>query len=136
MKALCTTLLLAGSLIGAACLAAPNTGQGTTQTSAQKAQVIIGSTSCFYIRECAAGQTPQQRADHITDVFNKYLGGSAATFSLKSVGKNSVISMNKDQLLLVTPQDAKSAKQKTPAQLAALWKTSLTKAFDETKATK
>ena len=44
--------------------------------------------------------------------------------------------MNKDQLLVVTPQDAKTAKLKTPAQLASRWKSSLAKAFDETKAIK
>jgi hypothetical protein len=137
MKAICAALLLAGSLLGSACLAAPTaTGQSTSPTTAPKAQVIIGSTNCFFIRECAAGQTPQQRADHITDIFNKYLGGSAATFNVKTVGKNALISMNKDKLLVVTPQDAKTAKLKTPAQLAARWKSSLAKAFDETKAIK
>src|SRR5438876_8674330 len=123
MNTICAALLLAGSLLGSACLAAP------TATTATKAQVIIGSTNCFYIRECAVGQTPQQRADHITDIFNKYLGGSAATFTVKSTGKNAIITMNKDQLLVVTPQDAKTAKLKTPAQLASRWKSSLAKAF-------
>ena len=44
--------------------------------------------------------------------------------------------MNKDQLIVVTPQDAKTAKAKNPAQLAARWKTLLAKAFNETKAVK
>jgi hypothetical protein len=127
MKTLRAPLALAGMLAASLAVAAPTT---------TKANVIIGSSTCFAIRECALGQTPQQRADHITDVFNKYLGGNAATFSVKPSGKNAVINMNKDQLLVVTPQDVKTAKVKNVKQLAFQWKASLAKAFDETKATK
>ena len=127
MKGLCSSLLLLGSLTAAVASAAPNTS---------KANVIVGSATCFVIRECVAGQTPQQRADHITDVFNKYLGGKTSSFAVKPVGKNALISMNKDPLIVVTPQDAKTAKAKNVTKLAAFWKASLAKAFDETKAGK
>jgi hypothetical protein len=115
----------------------PATAAATAPTTtAPKAMVIVGSTSCFMIRECALGQTPQQRADQILDVFNKYLGGSKATFAMKPAGKNTLITMNKDKLIVVTPQDVKTANAKNVAQLAAQWKTRLAKAFDETKAVK
>jgi hypothetical protein len=127
MRTLRATIALACSLVAVAAHAAPTT---------PKANVIVGSTTCFIIRECAVGQTPQQRADHITDVFNKYLGGNSAKFVVKPTGKNAVITMNKDQLLVVTPQDAKTAKAKNTNQLAARWKTLLAKAFDETNAVK
>jgi hypothetical protein len=127
MKGVRSSLLLIGSLLVGVASAAPNSS---------KANVIVGSTTCFVIRECAVGQTPQQRADHITDVFNKYLGGNASTFAVKPAGKNILITMNKDPLILVTPQDAKTAKAKNAVKLAALWKNSLSKAFDETKASK
>jgi hypothetical protein len=133
MRTLCASLALACSLAASALFAAPTT---PAKTTTPKANVIVGSTTCFIIRECAVGQTPQQRADHITDVFNKYLGGSSASFSIKSTGKNTLISMNKDQLILVTPQDAKTAKAKNATQLAAAWKAQLVKAFNETKAVK
>jgi hypothetical protein len=133
MRTVCASLALACSLAASAVFAAPTT---PAKTTAPKASVIVGSTSCFIIRECAVGQTPQQRADHITDVFNKYLGGSSATFAIKPTGKNTLITMNKDQLLLVTPQDAKTAKAKNAKQLAAAWKAQLVKAFNETKAVK
>jgi hypothetical protein len=134
MKQLFAAALLAGSLVAAGTTAR---AEGTPPPApAPKATVAIGSSTCFIIRECVAGQTPQQRADHIMDVFNKYLGGSKATFVVKPSGKNSVITMNKDKLLVVTPQDAKTAKAKNAAQLAVRWKTTLAKAFDETKATK
>jgi hypothetical protein len=122
-----SSFLLVCSLATAVANAAPHTS---------KANVIVGSTTCFVIRECVAGQTPQQRADHITDVFNKYLGGKASSFAVKPAGKNAVITMNKDQLIIVTPQDAKTAKVKNAVKLAATWKVSLAKAFDETKAGK
>jgi hypothetical protein len=127
MKAVYSSILLVGSLVASIASAAP---------TATKANVIVGSTTCFVIRECVAGQTPQQRADHITDIFNKYLGGKTSSFAVKPVGKNALISMNKDPLIVVTPQDAKTAKAKNVTKLAAFWKTSLAKAFDETKAGK
>lgn len=127
MKSLIASLIVIGSLAASLVCAAP---------SAPQAKVIIGSTTCFVIHNCAAGETPQQRADHITDVFNKYLGGSTSTFAVKPTGKNAVIMMNHDRLLVVTPQDAKTAHAKSAVKLAAWWKTSLAKAFDETKATK
>jgi hypothetical protein len=133
MRTFCASLALVCSLAASAVFAAPTT---TTKTKTPKANVIVGSMSCFIIRECAVGQTPQQRADHITDVFNKYLGGSSAAFAIKPTGKNTVITMNKDQLLVVTPQDAKTAKAKNSTQLAAAWKAQLAKAFNETKAVK
>jgi len=129
MRTLRATIALACSLVAIAAHAAPT-------STTPKANVIVGSSTCFIIRECAVGQTPQQRADHITDVFNKYLGGSSASFAVKPTGKNAVITMNKDRLLVVTPQDAKTAKAKNTNQLAARWKTLLAKAFDETKAVK
>lgn len=127
MKGIRSSFLLIGSLVASVATAAP---------SATKAPVNIGSSTCFIIRECVAGQTPQQRADHIMDVFNKYLGGKTSTFSVKPAGKNALISMNKDALIVVTPQDAKTAKAKNVTKLAAQWKASLEKAFDETKAGK
>jgi hypothetical protein len=133
MRTVCASLALACALAASAVFAAPTTSPKTT---APKANVIVGSTTCFIIRECAVGQTPQQRADHITDVFNKYLGGSSATFAVKPSGKNTLITMNKEQLILVTPQDAKTAKSKNAPQLAAAWKAQLVKAFNETKAVK
>ncbi len=133
MRILRATFALTCALLTTAAMAAPTDSKAP---AAPKAKVIVGSMTCFAIKECAVGQTPQQRADHITDVFNKYLGGSSATFGVKPVGKNSVISMNKDPLLVVTPRDAKTEKAKSPAQLASRWKTVLAKAFDETKASK
>ncbi len=127
MKSLSATFVLVCALAASAALAAPK---------APKATVIIGSATCFVIRECAAGQTPQQRADHITDVFNKYLGGKSSTFAVKPAGKNAIITMNKEQLIVVTPQDAKAVQAKNSTKLAAGWKGSLAKAFDETKASK
>src|ERR1700730_5803353 len=103
MKALGSLFLLTCSLAASVATAAP---------SVSKASVIVGSTTCFVIRECVAGQTPQQRADHITDVFNKYLGGKVSTFVVKPAGKNALITMNKEPLITVTPQDAKTAKAK------------------------
>jgi hypothetical protein len=139
MKQLYAAFILAGSLTAAGPAALAQTtppAPPAAKTAVPKATVTIGSATCFVIRECVAGQTPQQRADHILDVFNKYLGGSAASFAVKPAGKNVLITMNKDKLVVVTPQDAKTAKAKNPVQLAARWKTSLAKAFDETKATK
>jgi hypothetical protein len=127
MKAVYSSILLVGSLVASVATAAPTT---------TKASVIVGSTTCFVIRECVGGQTPQQRADHITDIFNKYLGGKSSSFAVKPVGKNALISMNKDPLIVVTPLDAKTAKAKNVTKLAAFWKASLAKAFDETKAGK
>ena len=84
MKRLSSLLALACALTATAAAAAPATTSTAPPTqTAPKASVIIGSTSCFFIRECAVGQTPQQRADQITDVFNKYLGGSTASFAMK-----------------------------------------------------
>jgi hypothetical protein len=136
MKRLFAAALLAGSLVAAGTTARAQGTPPAAPTPAPKATVAIGSSTCFIIRECVAGQTPQQRSDHIMDVFNKYLGGSKASFAVTPSGKNSVITMNKEKLLVVTPQDAKSAKAKNAAQLAVRWKTTLAKAFDETKATK
>jgi hypothetical protein len=135
-KSLTAAVVLVCSLATALALAAPKAPSGAAASKAPKANVIIGSTTCFVIRECAIGETPQQRADHITDVFNKYLGGSTSTFAVKPAGKNAVITMNKEQLLVVTPQDARTAKSKNAVKLAAWWKTTLAKAFDETKASK
>jgi hypothetical protein len=136
MKSLTAAFVLVCSLVTAIALAAPQAPTTGVTPKAPKASVIIGSTTCFVIRDCAAGQTPQQRADHITDVFNKYLGGNSSTFGVKPTGKNALITMNKEPLIVVTPQDAKTARAKNAARLAAWWKTSLAKAFDETKATK
>jgi hypothetical protein len=146
MKRFSSLFLLTCSLAASAAFAEPATAPDTTRATspattpapaaAPKASVIIGSTTCFIIRECAIGQTPQKRADQITDVFNKYLGGSKATFVVKPSGKNQIITMNKDRLIVVTPQDAKTAKAKNAAQLATRWKTLLAKAFNETKAVK
>jgi hypothetical protein len=136
MKSLTAALVLVCSLATSLALAAPQTPKAAATPQAPKAKVIIGSTTCFIIRDCAVGETPQQRADHITDVFNKYLGGSTSTFAVKPAGKNAVITMNKEPLIVVTPQDARTARAKTAVKLAAWWKTSLAKAFDETKATK
>jgi len=130
MKSLSATFVLVCALAASAALAAPKAPK------APKATVIIGSAICFVIRECAAGQTPQKRADHITDVFNKYLGGKSSTFAVKPAGKNAIITMNKEQLIVVTPQDAKAVQAKNSTKLAAGWKGSLAKAFDETKASK
>jgi len=159
MKILGATIVLASSLVAVAAWAEPTAGTETTtttpattgtttttttkpaattatKTTAPKATVMVGSTTCFVIRECALGQTPQQRNDQILDVFNKYLGGSKATFAVKQAGKNQLITMNKEKLIVVTPQDAKTAKAKNATQLATQWKARLAKAFDETKAVK
>ena len=136
MKSLTAVFVLVCSLATSLALAAPQAPTAGAAPKAPKASVIIGSTTCFVIRDCAAGETPQQRADRITDVFNKYLGGKTSTFAVKPAGKNAVITMNKEQLIVVTPQDAKTAKAKSATKLAAWWKTSLAKAFDETKASK
>lgn len=141
MRSFRVTLTLACSLAAVGAYAAPaptpaTTPATTTKTTFPKATVMIGSTTCFIVRECALGETPQQRADRINDVFNKYLGGSSAAFAVKPLGKNSVITMNKEKLIVVTALDAKTAKSKNVGQLAARWKTLLVKAFNETKAIK
>jgi hypothetical protein len=136
MKSLTAAFVLVCSLATSLALAAPQAPQVVGTPKAPKASVIIGSTTCFVIRDCAVGETPQQRADHITDVFNKYLGGKTSTFAVKPAGKNAVITMNKEQLIVVTPQDAKTARAKSTTKLAAWWKITLAKAFDETKAAK
>jgi len=98
--------------------------------------VMIGSTPCFYIRANDGTTTPQQRADRIQDVFNKYLGGSKASFAVKPVGKKTGIFMNGDLTIAVTPEDAKTAKAKSVNGLATSWKALLARAFNETKAVK
>jgi hypothetical protein len=98
--------------------------------------VMIGSTPCFYIRANDGTATPQQRSDRILDVFNKYLGGSKATFAVKPVGKKTGIYMNGDLAIAVTPEDVKASKAKSVSLLATSWKTLLTKAFNDTKAIK
>jgi hypothetical protein len=143
MRSFGVTLFLACSLATAVASADPATtpttgatAAATTKAAYPKATVMIGSTTCFVVRECALGETPQQRADRINDVFNKYLGGSAASFAVKPLGKNSVITMNKEKLIVVTPLDVKTAKAKNVNQLTTKWKTLLVKAFNDTKAIK
>jgi hypothetical protein len=98
--------------------------------------LMIGSTPCFWLRANDGGDAPQKRSDRVMDVFNKYLGGSKATFAVKPAGKKTGIFMNGDLALTVTPEDVKAAKAKSVLALAAMWKGILAKAFDETKATK
>jgi hypothetical protein len=98
--------------------------------------VMIGSTPCFYIRARDGQITPQQRSDRIQDVFNKYLGGSKATFAVKPIGKKTGIFMNGDLTIAVTPEDVKTAKAKSLNGLATTWKALLARAFNETKAIK
>jgi hypothetical protein len=139
MRSFRVILAVACSLAATVAYAEPtttNTPAAATKTTFPKATVMIGSTTCFVVRECALGETPQQRADRINDVFNKYLGGSSAAFAVKPIGKNNVITMNKEKLIVVTALDAKTAKAKNVPQLAARWKTLLAKAFNETKAIK
>jgi hypothetical protein len=98
--------------------------------------VMIGSTRCFAIRQPDGKLTPQQRADGIQDTFIKHLGGSKGVFTTKPTGKKVNIYLNGDYVIAATPQDATVAKQKSAVKLAAAWKTSLLRAFNETKATK
>jgi hypothetical protein len=98
--------------------------------------VWIGSTRCFAIRQPDGKLTPQQRADGIQDIFIKYLGGSKGVFTTKPAGKKVNIYLNGDYVIAATPQDLTGGKWKTPAKLAAEWKASLLKAFNETKAAK
>jgi hypothetical protein len=119
-----------GSLILGLALCAPMAHADTP------VMVMVGSTPCFYIRASDGAMTAQQRSDRIMDVFNKYLGGSKATFAVKPVGKKTGIFMNGDLMIAVTPEDAKAAKAKSVAALAAAWKGALVKAFNETKAIK
>jgi len=98
--------------------------------------VMIGSSRCFAIRQADGKLTPQQRADGIQDTFIKHLGGSKGVFTTRPAGKKVNIYLNGDYVIAATPHDATVEKQKTPAKLAALWKASLLRAFNETKATK
>lgn len=107
-----------------------------TKPAVRPVMVMIGSTSCFWLRASDGAETPQKRYDRITDVFNKYLGGSKATFTVKPVGKKTGIFINNDLAVTVTPEDVKAAKAKSVAALAGQWKSRLAKAFDETKAVK
>jgi hypothetical protein len=129
-----------GTLLGLG-LALCGTGvqaQTTAEPEAAKKPVLVmvGSTQCFYLRAADGTMTAQQRSDRIMDVFNKYLGGSKATFAVKPVGSKTCIFMNGEMTLAVTPEDVKAAKAKSVAVLAAAWKGALVKAFNETKAIK
>lgn len=104
--------------------------------AARPVRVMIGSTQCFWLRAADGAEGPQKRADRIMDVFNKYLGGSKATFAVKPVGKKTGIFMNGDLAVTVTPEDVKAAKAKSVPALAATWRNLLAKAFEETKAAK
>jgi hypothetical protein len=109
----------------------------TSMTAATKpVMVMIGSTQCFWLRASDGTENPNKRADRIMDVFNKYLGGSKATFAVKPVGKKTGIFMNGDLTVTVTPEDAKAAKAKSVGDLTTTWKNALVHAFEETKATK
>jgi hypothetical protein len=107
-----------------------------TSSALRPAMVMIGSTPCFWIRAADGAEGPQKRSDRIMDVFNKYLGGSKATFAVKPVGKKTGIFMNGDLAVTVTPEDVKAARAKSVAALTSTWKNALSKAFEETKATK
>jgi hypothetical protein len=98
--------------------------------------VMIGATRCFAIRQPDGKLTPQQRADGIQDTFIKHLGGSKGVFTTKPAGKKVNIYLNGDFVIAATPQDVTPGKPKTAAKVAAEWKASLLKAFNETKATK
>jgi hypothetical protein len=132
--------LVLGLMLWGSAAVAQDTNLPTQKTSlttaARPVMVMIGSTQCFYLRASDGAEGPGKRADRIMDVFNKYLGGSKATFAVKPVGKKTGIFMNGDLTVTVTPEDAKAAKAKSVAALTATWKNALVKAFEETKATK
>jgi hypothetical protein len=133
--------LALGLVLWGSAAVAQNTKLPTQKTSltsavARPVMVMIGSTQCFWLRAADGAEGPQKRSDRITDVFNKYLGGSKATFAVKPVGKKTGIYMNGDLTVTITPEDAKAAKAKSVDALTASWKSALVKAFEETKATK
>ncbi|MFN3649859.1 MAG: hypothetical protein ACK47B_09765 [Armatimonadota bacterium] len=113
--------------------AAPLAAQDTPPV---KAPVDCGSVTCFYFKVTALGKDPQTRANLAMDTINKYLGGKAGAVTTKPAGKNVKLLLNNDLLAVVTPEDAKVEKQKTPAALAKLWANRLSKAFNDTKAQK
>lgn len=130
------TLALWGSAAVAQNTKLPAEKVSMTNAVAKPVMVMIGSTQCFWLRAADGAEGPQKRSDRITDVFNKYLGGSKATFAVKPVGKKTGIFMNGDLTVTITPEDAKAAKAKSVAVLTQTWKSALVKAFEETKATK
>jgi hypothetical protein len=128
--------VLCGGVAGAQNTQIPTEKTSLTAPVIKPVMVMVGSTQCFWIRASDGAEGPQKRYDRITDVFNKYLGGSKATFTVKPVGKKTGIFMNGELAVTVIPEDAKAAKAKSVPALTTAWKNALTKAFEETKATK
>lgn len=119
--------------------AAPGVVRAQNGSEAKFPRVLIGNSYCFMVRCPDGAQTPQERADQVQEVFAKYLGGNRADFALKKLGKASPaervqILLNGDVVITVTTQDAKATRFRTAEELAPLWKQSLQKAFDETRA--
>ena len=98
-------------------------------TGPPRGTVVIGQTTCFRIRVIDKGQTVQQRVDHIQDILAKYLGGDAASFTVRNVGERRHIDLNGEFLVAVTPEDAKATGHKSAVTLAPVWRDAMERAF-------
>jgi hypothetical protein len=100
------------------------------------ASVYCGSVRCVTLRAAAHGQSPQQRADAAMGLLNKYLGGKQGRFTTVRRGTEVELLLNGEQLLSVTPTDAKQEKARSATILATSWRAAFTKAFMATRAQK
>jgi hypothetical protein len=98
------------------------------------APVYCASATCFSFRVAAQGKSADARASAAIDVINKYLGGKIGKVSTKPDGKNARLFLNNELVAVVTPADAAAEKQKTAADLATIWGSKLSKAFEASKA--
>jgi len=107
---------------------------GGSGVAAPEGMVILGNTTCFRIRVPDGSKTIQQRVDHIQDVVARYLGSSAARFTVRPIRDRRHIDLNGEFLLAVTPEDAKATGYKTAEALAKVWVPKLRMAFQESSA--
>lgn len=98
--------------------------------------VWCGSVNCFKFRVPAMGQSPESRCSRAMEAINKNLGGKFGKVVTRPAGKNVKLLLNNDVVAVITPQDAKADRFKTPAQLASKWQHILARAFDASKAQK
>lgn len=101
-----------------------------------QAAVYCGSSQCLVVRAAAHGRAPDQRADGAMACLNKFLGGKDGRFTTVQHGAETQILLNGEELLVVTPDDARQEKAKSAAALALQWRNSLNKAFTQTRAQK
>ena len=122
--------LLVGIALGPAAAQAPGSDEQVT--------VTIGVVRCFVIRRPEGAMTAADRAERVHFVFAKYLGSGRAEFTLEKGPGNPAgrarLFMNGDPLINVTTNDARATGYQQAEELAAVWKKSLERAFDQTTA--